>query len=153
VENATESKWLRRQAAQKKYRLAHPDRIRAKMKKLNADGRYKGKRLSWREDNLRRVMFYDARKRAKKKGHEFSITLDDIHIPLSCPVLLIELNYGVGKRTEHSPSLDRIDNTRGYVKGNVAVISWRANRIKSNVTAVDLRNVANWMDDQRAKEP
>jgi hypothetical protein len=48
---------------------------------------------------------------------------------------------------DSSPSLDRIDNSKGYVKGNVAVISFRANTLKNNATADELRAIANFMDE------
>jgi hypothetical protein len=43
--------------------------------------------------------------------------------------------------------LDRIDNNEGYVKGNVAVISFRANTLKNNATAEELRAIADYMDE------
>lgn len=44
-----------------------------------------------------------------------------------------------------SPSLDRVDNTRGYVPGNVLVISWKANQIKSNATLAELESIVAWL--------
>lgn len=62
-------------------------------------------------------------------------------MPIYCPVLGIKLVPG-GQIKDHSPSLDRIDNTKGYVKGNVHVISDRANRLKSDGTPEELMKVA-----------
>ena len=46
-----------------------------------------------------------------------------------------------------SPTLDRIVPSLGYVPGNVVVISHKANSIKSNATAAEIRAVADWLDD------
>ncbi len=76
-----------------------------------------------------------AKRRAKKKGIEFSITIEDLHLPNRCPILGIELNHNIGGVAQpNSPSIDRIDPHIGYVKGNVAIISVRANTLKSNMT-------------------
>lgn len=45
------------------------------------------------------------------------------------------------KRHDGSPTIDRIINDLGYVKGNVIVISWRANRIKSDATLAELKAI------------
>ena len=45
-----------------------------------------------------------------------------------------------------SPSLDRINPKRGYVEGNVALICFRCNKIKSDATQRELRMIADWMD-------
>lgn len=85
-----------------------------------------------------------ARSRARTQGIPFDITEDDIHVPTFCPVLGLKLERaetGQG-RNDHAPSLDRIIPELGYVKGNVIVISNKANRIKSNGSAEDLRRVA-----------
>lgn len=74
-------------------------------------------------------LYERARKRAQRQGLEFSITRADIIVPHSCPVLGIPIIIG-GRRSEHSPSLDRIDPRQGYVPGNVRVISDKANRLK-----------------------
>lgn len=76
-------------------------------------------------------LFYDSKYRAKKTGLEFNLSKEDIMIPLFCPVLNIPLRIDNNKLCEDSPSLDRIDNSKGYIKGNVCVISWRANKLKS----------------------
>src|ERR1700722_15677552 len=63
-----------------------------------------------------------ARRRAKDKKMEFSITIDDIVIPEKCPVLGIPLFRIANKHCPNSPSLDRIDNLKGYTKDNICVI-------------------------------
>ena len=96
------------------------------------------------KSNKRYKMFCGIKKRAKLKGFEFSLTLDDIpQIPDTCPVLGIPIipNDGISAPTDNSPSIDRIDSKKGYVKGNIRIISNRANRIKSDATVDELRKV------------
>lgn len=90
----------------------------------------------------RRKLLADARRRATAKGLPFGISLDDIDAPTVCPALGLCLTWRSTERCDTSPTLDRIDNTRGYVPGNVWVVSWRANRIKSNATPNELRRIA-----------
>lgn len=89
---------------------------------------------SYKQQDPRKKIFSAAKRRAKERGREFSITLDDIVMPTYCPVLHIPLRAGKGKLCHNSPSLDRIDNNLGYIPGNVRIISWRANSLKSNGT-------------------
>lgn len=89
---------------------------------------------TYRNRTPERSIFYAARVRAKKSGLEFNITLEDIKIPEFCPVLGIPLAKSKGKLSDGSPILDRRDNSLGYVKGNVFVISNKANRCKSDLT-------------------
>ncbi|MDP9904736.1 hypothetical protein [Arthrobacter bambusae] len=100
-----------------------------------------------REDQLPRVILGRARQRAKMRGIEFSITLADIKIPKTCPVLgmPLERNTGEGKAAENSPSLDRTDPTKGYVPGNVQVISYKANCMKNNASIEGLLAFAEWV--------
>lgn len=87
-----------------------------------------------------------ARARAKSKGIECSITLDDIKIPSHCPVLGIELISTRGVITSPgSPTIDRVDNSLGYIPGNVAVISHRANTLKTNITLEVMEKIADYM--------
>ena len=74
-------------------------------------------------------MYRAAKARAKEKGRDFNIELSDVVIPALCPVLGIPMDR---------PSLDRIDGAKGYVKGNVRVISHRANTLKNNATIEEL---------------
>ena len=63
-----------------------------------------------------------------------------------CPVFGTEFVFsGVVVATPQSPSLDRLDSSMGYVKGNVVVISVKANTIKSAYTAEDIAKVADWL--------
>lgn len=99
-----------------------------------------------REDHPEWNLLSLAKTRAKKKGLEFAIVETDIIIPLTCPLLGIPLIRCSDKRggtgmSGNVPTLDRIDNTKGYVRGNVWVISWRANHLKSNATLEELERL------------
>lgn len=77
-------------------------------------------------------MYARSKKRAQSKGLAFTITVEDITIPTHCPLIGIPLAVQTGGASDNSPSLDRIDTTRGYVPGNVAVISRLANIMKAH---------------------
>lgn len=83
-----------------------------------------------------------AKARSKKSGIPFSITRADLEQPAHCPVFGIQLTYGGTARSirgkDHAASLDRISPSKGYVPGNVVIVSWRANRAKSNSTLEEL---------------
>ena len=89
----------------------------------------------------RRNLIKWAKHRAKKKGLAFDLTVDDIEIPSHCPVLAIELALGHDKPGDNSPSLDRIDPKKGYIRGNVHVVSYRANRLKADASFLELLQV------------
>lgn len=67
--------------------------------------------------------------RANRLGREHNISIEDIVIPDRCPITGVPVFYTKGKATDSSPSLDRIDNSLGYVKGNVRIISNFANSV------------------------
>lgn len=90
------------------------------------------RRRVWRLQRPVQTLLIETRSRAKAVGVSFDLTEDDLAIPVVCPVVGCELRWDGNGRTDQSPSVDRIDPTKGYVRGNVAVISWLANRIKSN---------------------
>ena len=93
-------------------------------------------------------MLQRARNRARKNGVECTINLEDIHIPKICPVLQFELvpHSGSSGGRPNSPALDRIDNSKGYVPGNVQVISHRANQMKADANLAELKLFAKWVN-------
>ena len=95
----------------------------------------------------RYTIWCGAKKRAKLKGQEFNLEIEDIPaIPEFCPILNIKI---VANKThsplDSSPSLDRIDSNKGYTKGNIQIISNRANRIKSDATIEEIELLLNFM--------
>ena len=90
-------------------------------------------------------LWYKAKARAKKYGLPFTITKEDIVIPEYCPVFGMRLTYSEGPMSESTATLDRIIPDLGYVKGNIAVISWKANEIKFNHTFDELQKIVQWM--------
>lgn len=83
--------------------------------------------------NPKKYLLSSSRKRAKIAGIEHSITENDFEIPEYCPVFGERLTE-VRSKDANAPSLDRKDNTKGYIPGNICVISWRANKYKSNMS-------------------
>jgi hypothetical protein len=100
---------------------------------------------AWGRANKELMMLRAAQKRADARGLAFALTLADIAIPSTCPVLGIAIDRSAGAAAAGSPSLDRIDNGKGYVRGNVAVISLRANQLKRDGTAEEHERIASWM--------
>ena len=95
-----------------------------------------------RESRLRNFihsMWKAAKKRAKERGLDFNIEESDIVIPKICPILEVPLEFGTKNNYNYSPSLDRIDNTKGYIKGNIQVISKKANTMKNSATLQELQ--------------
>ncbi len=91
-------------------------------------------------NNSEQRLFRNARYRARISGMEFNITVEDIKIPEFCPILGIEIYTGEG-RTGHGASVDRIDNNKGYIKGNVMIISDRANKLKADASPEELKKI------------
>ena len=87
-----------------------------------------------------------AKSRAKKSGIDFNIEESDIIINEYCPVLGIKMVIGEEGGRSCSPSLDRVDNSKGYVKGNVQVISLKANTIKNSASIEDIKAVLRYME-------
>lgn len=75
----------------------------------------------------------------------FNLTPEDIVFPETCPILGIPLIFSEGGRTNNTPSIDRIIPEKGYVKGNIEVVSWRANRIKNDASLEELEKIVAYM--------
>ena len=87
------------------------------------------------------------KRRALQKDVPFDLDLGDILFPKTCPILGIELsrNEDYQGPAKNSPSIDRIDPSKGYVKGNIQIISHLANAMKQNATPEELRMFAKWV--------
>jgi len=103
---------------------------------------------------------------AKKAGIEFTIEPEDIpgvkiewyntrkqgsrdtwraiEYPKVCPVLKVELDWGMNGRQPNSPSLDRVNPKLGYIPGNVMILSMLANAMKQNATPEQKRTEARY---------
>ena len=106
----------------------------------------KRKRKEKHKEDPRKTMLYSAKHRAKINGLSFDLELDDIIIPVKCPVFLTDFDIESSTQSRMSPSLDRINPEKGYVKGNVQVISWLANTMKNNATTKELIAFAEWVN-------
>lgn len=84
---------------------------------------------------------------AKKRGILFNLTLSDIEeigIPITCPVLGVQLYFNRGEQQDNSISFDRIDSNKGYTKDNIVIVSNRANRLKSDATLEEMSKITNY---------
>jgi hypothetical protein len=111
----------------------------------------------WKEKNPKRqwagAAYKGAKFRAKGKGLPFNLTIDYLLsiVTDSCPVFNTVFKFSGNKfARDESPSLDRIDPAKGYVQGNVVVISNKANNIKSAYKSKDLYKVAEWLEQIEA---
>lgn len=84
--------------------------------------------------------------RAKKKGLPFGLAKEDVVIPEHCPVLGIPLYFRDDGRINNTPTIDRIIPEKGYVKGNILVISWRANRLRNDATLEELKKITSFYE-------
>lgn len=136
------------QARRREFEKNNPEVI-AKWKansapKVRDPEKAKAATAAWEERNREAVLLRAAKNRAARDGVEFSLDLSDIVIPDMCPLLEIPIvrRRGGHGPCDNSPSLDRIDNSKGYVKGNVWVISWLANKMKATATFEQMRTFA-----------
>lgn len=149
-------------SASKRYRERHRDQVRSREKEYREKNKEKRKEgwRNWAERNKEKLQERDimrrggtpeskvkylvqvAKWRAKKRGIPFDITAEDIGAPQKCPLLGVDLIYN--NRNGHNPnsaSIDKIDPSLGYVKGNVWIVSRRANVIKSDATVLEIREI------------
>ena len=123
----------------KKYRKSH----RAELAQANR--KYRMGRIPW-------LLLHRVKARAKRLGLAFNLTLADlVPLPTCCPVLGLPLRYGTSSNDPCAYSLDRIDNSLGYVQGNIAVMSNRANRLKNDGTLEEHQRIVTWMKRKRGE--
>lgn len=98
----------------------------------------KCRREEYRKNPLKRLLI-SAKGRAKRFGMDFNISEEDLVMPEFCPLLGIPICISDNVASSNSPSVDRIDNSKGYIKGNVMIISYKANTCKNSLTLDQLR--------------
>lgn len=106
---------------------------------------FKKSHKKWVEDNRDKQLLTNVKCRARKRGIVFDLEHNDIYIPSLCPALGIPLYFSKVGRSDHTPSIDRIDNCKGYTKENIQIISDKANRMKNNASKEELHKFADWI--------
>lgn len=127
------------------YKAAHKEEAASSWKTYYEENKEQLKaaqKQKYRANPLK-YLIYAAKARAEKFGLDFDLTEDSIAMPEVCPVF--GKPFIVGDRNL-APSLDRIDPKKGYVKGNVAIVSFRANRLKMNASLAELKQLVAWLE-------
>jgi len=116
------------------------------------NGEYRKKQLNShikikKELPIEKLLFRNIEASAKRRNIEFNLSIDDIFVPKNCPHCGIELRKYIGekRRGPDAYSIDRIDSSRGYVKGNIQVVCWRANHLKSDGTLEEFEKLVDWL--------
>jgi len=122
-------------------------RAQKSLKKKSREEQNTYKKKLNRQNPLSNIL-QQARRRAKLKNVPFDITVNDIETPEFCPVLGLHLAVNENHAKDNSMTIDRIIPELGYVKGNVAIISHKANTIKNNATIEDLEKVLQWLKEK-----
>lgn len=140
---------------EKLAKKAKGDKNLRERKKLEPDHKEKqAKRIRRkRMESPELYMAITARSRAKMYNIPINITAADIVIPKYCPVFGWELKIAEGHQNKTSPSLDKIVPALGYVKGNIQVLSSKANLMKQDCTAEELLMFADWIYRTYERKP
>ena len=81
-------------------------------------------------------LFHLAKRRASDKNIEFLLTKDLIKLKFpkdnKCPVTRKEFKYDI-KDKNQNPTIDRIDNSKGYTPENIVIVSYIVNKIKNDL--------------------
>lgn len=83
-----------------------------------------------------------------RTGTIWDINFGDLDWPTHCPILGIPIDYFSEGRSENSCSFDKLDPDKGYIKGNVIIVSWRANRIKNDGTKEEHQLIVDFLSSK-----
>ena len=141
----------------------NPEKYNSKNQKYyNADNRQKdytknkerdlARNRKYRSENYAQTLSIYAKRRARHKGIKFNIMVEDIQKAIDqsngvCPILHIPLEISTKSMDPNSPSLDRIDNSKGYEIGNIHIISNRANILKRDASLHEMKQIARWVGE------
>lgn len=132
-----------KQEYNKEYRKRNKEILDAQRKEWAHSNKEKQHEYHRRYRENDPIAYYIRTKRAesKKKGLEFRLTKEDLVIPEVCPVFKTPFLKG----TKFAMSIDRIDNTKGYIPNNIQIMSRLANTMKNEATPEQLIQFANWI--------
>ena len=136
----------RRRQNRPKYRARAAAYYRRNTEKVKAEviAYIARKRVEMQETRIfSNLVWRTARARATAHGLEFSIKQEDYPIPEICPALGIPLDWS---DKDHAPTLDRIDNSKGYTADNVVIVSNKANRAKNDLTVGQIVSLGRFYD-------
>ena len=97
-----------------------------------------------------KLLWNNLKNSAKKRNIPFELSIsdiDEIGIPITCPVLGIPLYFHRHQVQDDSISFDRIDSSKGYSLDNVIIISYRANKLKSNATLDEMKRIVEFYNN------
>ena len=136
------------------WRADHPEECRAYSREHYRRAPEKQKRLKkdWELRHYPGKLLQSARDTSRTYGWVCDLDVSDIAIPGRCPLLGLLLDCRAPARSDNLPSIDRIDPSKGYIKGNVWVVSWRANRLKSDASLEELEGIVRGMQLERARK-
>lgn len=147
----------------KEWKQNNKEKVKASWTEYNNRPEVKQRKQEWQEDNTTKVtmaeekykkeMLRHAKSRASEKNLPFNITLEDLIIPEKCPILGTPLYWKDSHRwtnPENVPSLDKIIPEKGYVKGNICIISMKANTMKQDASKEQLltfaKNIGSYLE-------
>lgn len=152
-----EEKQAAKRETARRWRRNHPEVLRAKKRRYRVrhkeqeaerQRRYRAshpRTPTTKRRSPEEKLLEGARYRARRTGRDFDLKIADIVIPARCPI------FDVPMIGPDAPSLDRVDNDQGYIRGNVCVISKRANRLKREITLIGLDRLREYMLTYKTK--
>ena len=146
-----EEKRLAQNKAVREWNSRNPEKVKSAKQQWQKANPEKANLINqqWRKKNPARWILTRARGNAKRKNLKFNLTIEDISpLPEKCPVLGIKLRQAQTPQDPNGWSIDRVNNKKGYVKGNIAIISLRANKLKSDGSLKEFKALINWLEKQ-----
>ncbi len=136
------------------------DNFRQAIRRLSKSAEIKAYAVKYQQERRKndpsyrlQMLLNASKQRANNKDRQHTLTLQDLKdlwpLDNKCPVFGFEFEWNSAGFRETSPSIDRIDSTKGYTRCNVQIISWKANRIKAHATAEELEIVSKYMKERK----
>lgn len=93
------------------------------------------------ENGYKKILLNGVKNRAKRKGIEFSLTVEQVTWPSTCPIFGFPLIYTPNEFLQRwkAPTIARIDDAAGYIEGNVKVVSYLASPLASALADSSLK--------------